>query len=89
MNIRHLVGQEVTLVHISTSGVQTLFDGKLEFHEGKNRFVIWSEGPFIGLIRSLFSKRLSCSIWFPWTAVSYFEGRTIYLVDKETDDEKA
>jgi hypothetical protein len=79
MNIHHLVGKQVTVVHITETGVQSVFNGKLE-RSADGMYFVFAHSFWLSLMRFLLGKKDSV-IRFPWHAVTGCEGNMVCLVD--------
>ena len=83
MNIRHLLGEEVIVIHKTYSGVQTIFTGKLEYDPEKSLFVVWAKGILHSILYRLFTQKMISNICFPWDSVIDIHENVILIVDEK------
>ena len=83
MNIRHLLGKDVIIIHKTYSGVQTIFTGKLEYDPEKSLFVVWGKGILHSIIYRFFTRKMISNICFPWNSVIDIHENVILIVDEK------
>lgn len=80
MNIHHLIGQEVVVVHMAASETKTVIYGKLEKTDSGN-YVVFGFPYWLAWIFSLFKKPKEPTIRFPWHAVTDVNDNMICIMD--------
>jgi hypothetical protein len=79
INVSHLLGKQVVVVHYTNERVSTIFRGRLEKKPNGDYFV-YTCGPLLGYLKVLFNLTPPSVITFHWSAVNVVDGNTICLI---------
>ena len=79
INISHLLGKTVAVIHYTNNGVSSVFNGVLEKKQN-GEFCVYTSTPFWSVVRTLFKLTPASVISFHWSAVSVVQGNAICLI---------
>jgi hypothetical protein len=84
INISHLIGKKVKVVHYTQFKVSSYVTGILEKHDGD--YFVYTNTPLVSFLKTLFRLGSPSYIKFHWSSVSLFTENTICLIHLTKDE---